>query len=75
VLPFYFNFSTCDISSYKIVHISMEKILFLYCSFTNNVSTSNSIMLNDRTVPEQTIRKDVKVSTCGLESGTILATD
>ena len=59
----------------KIVHISMEKILFLYHLFMNNVSTSNSIVLNDRTVSEQIIRKDVKGSTCGLMSGTILATD
>lgn len=76
VLSFYFNFSTCDnISSYEIVHITMEKILFLYCLFMNNVSTSNSLMLNDRTVPEQVIGKDVKGSTCGLISGIILATD
>jgi len=59
----------------KIAHISMEKILFLHCLFMNNVSTSNSIVPNDRTVPEQIIRKDVKGSTSGQISSTILATD
>jgi len=59
----------------KIAHISMEKILFLHCLFMKNVSTSNSIVPNDSTVPEQIIRKDVKSSTSGQISGTILATD